>query len=170
MLTRNHILIRRPKDEVFDAALKTLKEMGAKIKKEDKSGYYIQSKTTSWNRITGSKLEIFVWDDLDDSILDVYDHSPEAYAKKSGGVADERFLKRFFEVLPKYIPYNTKYGIEVVKEVVKQRNPSLMCTVCNRDVFAYTFQNGTVRMCNHVWCKIWKHLVIRYKCRVLWRS
>ena|SRR5215217_3014245 len=44
MLTRNHILIRRPKDEVFDAALKTLKEMGAKIKKEDRSAFILSPK------------------------------------------------------------------------------------------------------------------------------
>jgi hypothetical protein len=139
MLTRASILVQRSRDEVFEAAMKALDDTKAKVKNDDKSEYYIEAKSpTSLTRFA-FKIEVFVRDDKDGSLLEIYDHCPAA--------PDKRYLDNFFKAFSKQIPLTTNYGLEAVKDISTPRDPSLICTVCTKNVYSVSFEKGAEKLC-----------------------
>jgi hypothetical protein len=148
--SRGQALLERPKDEVFDAVIEACKENKWKVFHADKTKYEIKAEVPfSWLRNEwASTVAIYLTENEqygNNMLLDVYnDYSP--YPKPA-------IITKFFDALARKIPLTMNYSQDLVKEIRPGEgikgvmNPSLMCTVCNRNIFSFSFQKGIEKLC-----------------------
>jgi hypothetical protein len=97
--TRGQILLERPKDEVFDAAIKACKENKWEVKYTDKTEYLIGATVPfSWLKNEfASTVWIYLTDDKqygNNTLLDIYNH---------GANPKQDIIRRFFDALAQNI-------------------------------------------------------------------
>src|SRR5919106_517914 len=143
--TRGQILLERPKDEVFDAAIKACKENKWKVYNSDKTKYQIEAEVPfSWLKNEfASSIWIYLTDDRqygNNILLDIYNH---------GANPKPDIIRRFFDALARNIYLTMSYSVDFVKEIRPGEaiNPAFICTVCNRNIFSFSFQKGIEKFC-----------------------
>ena len=58
-------------------------------------------------------------------------------------------ITNFFDVLRKHVSINENYSIEVVQEVAATGlNSNSLCTICNRNIAAVSFQRKSQNLCH----------------------